>query len=124
MGKKLATLFFLALLLSVLGSCAYTPVTFRSDEFGQLDGACAVNEKIPHCVTCVASSTALDTMLFLAVSWRLLLFIAGDLDVRTRLNYFFGREAMPKISGTLLQGGQQYYLYVEIQSEQIAVDGN
>lgn len=116
MGTKLPVLCFLVLWLSVLISCIYTPFAFRSKDIGQFVGACAISETTPYCVACVVTSTVKDTVVFLAVSWRLLSFIGEGLDTRSRINFFLRREALPKISGTLLQSGQQYYLCVLVFS--------
>lgn len=82
-----------------------------SSEAGE---GCVVGEMEVHCLTCIASTTVNETIIFVAISWRLLSFIAGEEGWRAWMLYFLGKQDLPIVSKAILQSGQQYYLQVSL----------
>ena len=109
-GHHRATGFFLLLWFAILGTCASVPFSVESKRIGS-SGPCIITEMRPYCSSCMVTLTTYDTVIFFAISWRLLAFFAPDESLRKKLKYFIGRRALPLISETLLRSGQKYYLY-------------
>ena len=76
--------------------------------------ACFQTTFKPLCSLCVVAIALNDTLVFLAISIRLLGMIAVEENFGCRMKYLIcGRRSFPVLSRTLLNGGQQYYLCVE-----------
>jgi len=100
---------FLFLWITVLGSCMAAPFSVTTEHIGPTK-ACFLTSMRPYCSVCVIVSTVNDTLVFVAISLRLLNFVVPEDNLTSRLRYFCGRRALPVISETLLRSGQQYYL--------------
>ncbi|KAH8115960.1 hypothetical protein DFH11DRAFT_1250200 [Phellopilus nigrolimitatus] len=118
LGGRSASVFFLVLWLSVLGSCAYLPFSIEtSTKFTGLrpfnwsgEGTCKIGLMGLECLTCVGAAVVYDTFVFCAISWRLLSFNANGDGDNSWPGYFCGRKELPVVSGTVFRGGKQYYI--------------
>lgn len=52
-----------------------------------------------------------DTILFFCISWKLLSSSAIDPSFKTKAKIFISGKGLPVLTKTLLQSGQEYYLY-------------
>jgi hypothetical protein len=53
-----------------------------------------------------------DTLVFFSISWKLLSASAVDESFKAKLKIFISGHGLPAFSRSLLQSGQEYYLYV------------
>ena len=127
-AKRTATASFLVLWFGVIGSCVSTAISIRKTQFQKatfgagnlstIGGSslgiprCELSKMDAGCLPCFIASAAFDTIIFVALSWRILSYCASEDDVKTRLMYFFGRLQLPYISEKVLRGAQKYYMLV------------
>lgn len=103
--------FFTFLWLTVLAGSLFQPSCVKFTNADLPTG----RECLPTAVTTFCTTTSItvmvhDTMVFLAISARLLL-ISLEESWSRRIRLFFSGQGIPRLSRMLIRSGQQYYLY-------------
>lgn len=108
-GSKSITVFFGLLLLFVIGGCLTTIEGDSVREVGST-GYCVNHKFESYATSSVIAPLVNDTLVFLAISWRLMRStpLCDGRKFRIR-DVIFGRR-MPPFSRALLKDGQIYYL--------------
>ncbi|TDL22010.1 hypothetical protein BD410DRAFT_789098 [Rickenella mellea] len=100
--------FFAVIWIATLGGSVTVPFAIQGGHIGPTQ----------HCIDTAVKSfssagiiilTCNDTMVFLAISWRMLT-TARDDSLNGKMKSFFSGEGLPHISRILMQGGQLYYM--------------
>lgn len=127
-----ATSFFLLAWLGVAGSCIYLPFNIHATEaLGMLTASgqssfmlSAVASESPlartascqltgmgvGCLSCFISAAIFDTIIFVALSWRVLCFCLPEDNWKSCFRHFIGQLQLPVISEAVLRGAQRYYV--------------
>lgn len=129
-ASRAASVYFFLLWLAVLGSCArVSSVMHASTESNSVSTKfnaphkdlssqrgtlhfCELRQMEVACLSCNISALVFDTIVFIALSWRILHFCAEDDAWSIRWRYFIGKLRLPYISESVLRGSQIYYMYV------------
>lgn len=101
--------FFAFLWLAVLGGSWTVPFAIQGGHIGPTDHCINTGVK-PFSSAGIIISTVNDTVIFIAISWRLLETTTYDDSFRGRIKSFFRGKGLPAFSRSLLQSGQEYYL--------------
>jgi hypothetical protein len=109
--KKLVVAFFAFLWLSLFGTLFLSPFTLMAGHLGPTK-ICTVTSVKYYWVISLFIHSAFDTLVFLAISIRIISYAMGRGDLRTRLKSLFVGHGLPRISKCIMQGGQLYYLFV------------
>ncbi|KAH9477716.1 hypothetical protein JR316_0009942 [Psilocybe cubensis] len=108
-GDKCVTTFFGFLWLVVVGTAAMTTQSVTVVRIGST-GYC-ISEHVAGYVTSAAVAPLVnDTLVFLAISWRLMQNSVVGEKHRFRLRAMILGQRMPSLSHALLKDGQIYYL--------------
>lgn len=106
---------FGVLWLAVLGGSVTVPLATRGAHIAPTH-YCINSEVKSFASTAVIVSTVNDSLVFLAISFRLLSNNNEELSTKDRVRLFFSTSGkgngLSSISNALFQGGQVYYLYV------------
>lgn len=102
--------FFSVLWLGVLGSALTFPFALHGAHIGPTKYCINTNTQSFASVGQIGA-TIYDSLVFLAISWRLSSDSMEGSTPRERMGAFFGGKALPALSRGLLQGGQVYYLW-------------
>ncbi|TDL22014.1 hypothetical protein BD410DRAFT_771023 [Rickenella mellea] len=100
--------FFAVIWLATLGGSITVPFAIQGGHIGPTQH-CINTAVKPFSSAGIIISTCSDTMVFLAISWKLLT-TARDDSLNGKMKSFFSGEGLPHISRILIQGGQLYYL--------------
>jgi len=73
---------------------------------------CMITHVEPYVASASIITLVNDTLVFLAITWRLMRHAHVDNSIRTGIKVLAFGEYMPTLSKALLQDGQAYYLYV------------
>jgi EamA domain-containing membrane protein RarD len=96
-----------------LGTCSTTAFTSFQAQSTRIPGTqiCTYNIDHPALLANVAVFLGFDTFAFFAISYKI---AASHLDSEAGITWgsAISGKALPRISQTILRGGQQYYLYV------------
>ncbi|TFK38697.1 hypothetical protein BDQ12DRAFT_605428 [Crucibulum laeve] len=109
--SKVAVCLFVFLWLVVLGVSILTPVGLSWTNVGttqHCNAAAPGNAKYIQCLAIVLLIN--DTIVFLAISYRVLKFPLIDYSLKSWAKVFFDKGSLPIVSHLLLQSGQYYYL--------------
>ncbi|PBK78587.1 hypothetical protein ARMSODRAFT_925021 [Armillaria solidipes] len=101
--------FFAFLWLTVLGGSWTVPFAIQGGHIGPTDHCINTGVK-PFSSTGTIISTVNDTVIFIAISWRLLETTTYDDSFKGRIRSFVHGKGLPAFSRSLLQSGQEYYL--------------
>ncbi|GBE89887.1 hypothetical protein SCP_1702130 [Sparassis crispa] len=108
-NSKPVVIFFGILWLSILGTSFTVPFSIHGAHIGTTDRCINTSVK-PVSSSGVILNTINDTLVFFAISFRLVSFsIQEQGTARDKFRSFFRGEGLPKLSRMLLQGGQLYY---------------
>lgn len=108
------TVFFGTLCLATLACCMTAPFGFSAAHIGSTR-FCTDKEVKSYTSSGFVAATVHDTLIFIAISWRLVsVSFAGTRSAR--MKSFFRGQYIGPVSRVLLQTGQLYYLYVPLQS--------
>ena len=94
------------LLANVAFTCRFIP-------FNQHIGPtkrCIVTSERSYTFLPVIANAIYDTLVFIAISYRIVSYMGIGDGWRARTKSFFTAEGLPRLSKALLQSGQQYYL--------------
>ena len=100
---------FSSLWLGVLGSALTLPFALHGAHIGPTKFCIDGNVK-SYGSSGMVASTVFDTVVFLAISWKLSIDQMSGTIFRDKVKHFFGGRALPTLSKGLLQSGQLYYL--------------
>ncbi|KAH7872215.1 uncharacterized protein C8R40DRAFT_1205205, partial [Lentinula edodes] len=121
-GDTVAVIFFGSLWLATLGGSITVPFAINASAKPVLYMFCRCGAHIGptnHCINTgvkpfssvgIIISTVNDTLIFIAISWRLLEATTYDDSWKGRLRSFIKGKGLPAFSQSLLQSGQEYYL--------------
>lgn len=101
--------FFAVLWLATLAGAITVPFALAGGNIANTN-RCQPTAVKPFSSASIIASTCNDTLVFIAISWR----IISRTTVNGRVQSFFGGGSLPNLSRELLRGGQQYYLSVII----------
>jgi hypothetical protein len=110
--SKVVTVIFGILWLATLGAAIALPFSVKGKHVGPTD-YCLLSSVAP--VTAAAAgiiNTFNDTLVFLAISWRIARHNATGETWGEYLRSFYKGDGLPRLSKILLQSGQAYYLCV------------
>jgi hypothetical protein len=107
--SKIVTMIFGMLWLGTLGAALALPFMLKGEHIGTTD-YCIQTSVAPGASAVVIINTCSDTLVFLAISWRLARNNFSGESWRTRIQSFYKGDGLPRLSKTLLQSGQVYYL--------------
>ena len=108
-SERLVQFMFSFLWLGVLGSALTLPFALHGAHIGPTEYCLDANVKAFGSAGMVAS-TIYDTLVFLAISWKLSTDSMTGSTFGNKVKLFFGGRALPTLSRGLLQSGQVYYL--------------
>ncbi|EJC99638.1 uncharacterized protein FOMMEDRAFT_93095 [Fomitiporia mediterranea MF3/22] len=101
--------FFGFLWVSVLAGCITVPFATRGVHIGPTV-FCILTGVKTYSATGIVISAVNDTLVLVAISLRILYNASIDDNVGARVKAFWNGGALPKLSKSILQSGQQYYL--------------
>lgn len=113
-------LFFFLVWLSVLGSAATVPTAIIAINIGPTPFCINVGVR-PYAGAAGITPLVNDTIIFLAISWRLFRNSYADISLRGNIKTFITGEYLPQFSRALLKDGQMYYLYVWLSRTRFCV---
>lgn len=108
-NKWIVAIFSLLWLGTVAGS-ATVPFAITGSHIGPTDYCVNTGVK-PYSSTGIIIVAANDTLVFFAISWKLLSSPAIDESIKAKAKVFISGNGLPAITRSLLQSGQEYYLY-------------
>ncbi|KAG1738307.1 hypothetical protein EDD22DRAFT_959525 [Suillus occidentalis] len=107
--QQFVTVIFGALWLGTLGAALALPFMLQGAHIGTTDYCIQTSVK-PGASAVVIINACSDTLVFLAISWRLAHNTFGGESWGSRMRSFYKGDGLPRLSKTLLQSGQAYYL--------------
>ncbi|KAG2030857.1 hypothetical protein BDR03DRAFT_973922 [Suillus americanus] len=107
--SKIVTMVFGALWLGTLSAALAFPFMVKGEHIGPTD-YCIQTSVAPGASAVVIINACSDALVFLAISWRLARNTFGGESWGTRIRSFYKGDGLPRLSKTLLQSGQAYYL--------------
>ena len=111
-NNKIATIFFGSLWFSLFGLSFLIPLSGAKGVHIGTTRRC-INTEIPkYASTPLIFNAIFDTLVFFAISLRIMSFTIVGNTFRARMKSFFQGAGLPSISKSLLQDGQLYYLFV------------
>jgi hypothetical protein len=115
-NDKIITAVFGFLWFAIFGVCFLIPLSTKGMHLGTTERCIFV--VIPHFVSIPALiRSGFDTMVFFAISLHIISYsIIGD-TFGARMKSFFRGDGLPRLSKSLLHGGQLYYLFVAISCD-------
>ncbi|KAF7360617.1 hypothetical protein MVEN_00793400 [Mycena venus] len=117
-GERMATIIFGFLWLSVAGSSTTVPIAGRAANSPDTS-ECILTHSSPYAGSSGIILTVYDTVIFLAISYRLVstfAYIEPGLTRVEKLRIFFDGSNLPAFSKALLTDGQIYYLITVISN--------
>jgi hypothetical protein len=109
--SKAVTVIFGILWLATLGAIIVFPFSVKGGHIGTTD-YCLLLSVSPVIAAAGIINTCSDTLVFLAISWRIARHNTTGETWREHLRSFCKGDGLPGISRILLQSGQAYYLCV------------
>ncbi|KZP29583.1 hypothetical protein FIBSPDRAFT_1038876 [Athelia psychrophila] len=110
------TLFFGLCYMVVLVTCVFVPSTLNAIHIGPTE-YCVESETKPWIASLATICNVVnDTLVFLAISYRIAFTSIGSADRRSALQRFFRGDGAPRVFKELLQNGQLYYLATIVTS--------
>lgn len=100
---------FCVLWLGVLGTAILVPFVMQSISIA---GECLPMDVNNYAAAGVVAATIYDSLVFFAISYRLITFHSPNDSWRTRTRCLFRGEGLHETSKTLVKSGQIYYAYV------------
>ncbi|KAF7354710.1 hypothetical protein MSAN_01384800 [Mycena sanguinolenta] len=108
-SNKIALATFSLLWIGVIGANITVPVEVRGVHIGPT--LHCINSALPQNLEVVGiMSLIYDTVIFFAISYRIISYTVDADSSRDLIRAFFGRGQLSKLSLTLIQSGQQFYL--------------
>jgi hypothetical protein len=108
-NNKTITLFFGFMLFALFGLSFVIPVVLEATKIGTTQRC--INTPTPHYIsTPIILNSVIDTLLFIAISVRIVSYSSTGNTFGARVESFFRGKGLPALSKTLLQGCQLYYL--------------
>jgi len=107
-NKPVLALFYL-LWLAVVAFSIILPFHLHAMHIGPTL-ACINNGVTSFAEGFIASVIAYDSAVFIAITYRILVFSVLEEGKKARVRAFFGFQNLPAVSRNLLSGGQHYYL--------------
>ncbi|KAH9841026.1 uncharacterized protein C8Q71DRAFT_692191, partial [Rhodofomes roseus] len=107
--SKIVVGFYFILWLSVVGGTFPLPFGATGGSIGPTSYCLDTGLK-PYASASVIIPLIHDTLVFLAMSYRLLCNTRREVTLRGRLGSLWSRDHLPRFSATLLKGSQHYYL--------------
>ncbi|KAF8574945.1 hypothetical protein K439DRAFT_799707 [Ramaria rubella] len=104
-GQRSVVCLFRILWLATLGGAITVPFALTGGHIANTNRCIPTSVK-PFSSASIIASACNDTLVFIAISWR----IITRTTVNGRVRSFFGGRNLPELSLELLRGGQQYYL--------------
>ncbi|KIJ26206.1 hypothetical protein M422DRAFT_132654, partial [Sphaerobolus stellatus SS14] len=103
--------FFSFMVLATFGGGITVPFGISGTHIGTTN-RCLQNGVRAFSSAGIVISTVNDTLVFIAITWRLLQTTTYEDTLRARVKSFFKREGLPAFARALLESGQEYYLRV------------
>ena len=100
---------FGSLWLAVVATCSTAPLAIQGTSVG---GRCLPTGVRTFGATGILITAINDALIFFAITYRLLTFYSSNESWKERINGFTRGEGLSKLSKSLLQTGQSYYMYV------------
>jgi len=111
--NKFVVAFFAFMWIAVLAGNLTTMWGIVGAKIGSTN-YCTITHVEPYIASASVITLVNDTLVFLAITWRLMGHSYVDNSIRTGFRIFAFGEYMPALSKALLQDGQAYYLCVLI----------
>jgi len=105
---KVAMVIFPTLWLIVVGCTITVPLGIGGEHIGPTQG-CINTRVATYTAAAGLSSFINDSIVFLAITYRIISFTLVEANGTARLRAFFSRKSLPLVSRTLILGGQLYY---------------
>jgi hypothetical protein len=109
--NKVVTMFFGCLWLVLFGLSLLIPFAVEGGHVGPTQW-CTVTKVRDSAAGLGFVNCVFDTLVFVAISVRIMSFAYGRGNMRTRAKTFFRGHGLGALSRSLLHGGQLYYLFV------------
>ena len=110
-NNRAITAFFGFLLFALFGLCFMTPLVSESTHIGPTK-RCITTKIKTYGFAPAVLNFVLDALVFISISLRISYYsIEGD-TFRARMTSFFRGDGLPRLSRSILQGGQLYYSFV------------
>lgn len=103
--------FYFVLWLGVVGGSFPLPFGVAAGSIGPTSYCLDTGLK-PYTSAAVITPLIRDTLVFLAMSYRLLCNTRGEVTLRRRLDSFWSQDHLPKITAILMKDNQRYYMWV------------
>ncbi|KAF7344236.1 hypothetical protein MVEN_01714800 [Mycena venus] len=103
--------FFFCLWLSVVATAAALPTSATGGTIGPT-AYCVTSDSKPYAIAMGITPVIHDTVIFLAISWRLFGNSHIDRGLKGNIRAFFTGEYLPRFSKAVLKDGQLYYLCI------------
>ena len=104
--------FFATSWLAILGGClAFIIYIFENPMTGNTQAVCVHENITPYVAATTITPLINDTLIFLAISWRLLLNSYCSYTIRSGIRPFILGDHLPVLSKALFRDGQAYYLF-------------
>jgi hypothetical protein len=97
--------------LGIAAGSITVPFAITGSHIGPTDHCINTGVK-PFSSTGIVILAVNDTLIFFAISWKLLSASTIDDSPKAKLKIFISGHGLPVLSRSLLQSGQEYYLYV------------
>jgi hypothetical protein len=111
--SKAVTAIFGILWLATLGAAIAFPFAVKGGHIGTTN-YCLLVSVAQSASAPVIINTCSDTLIFLAISWRIARNNSTGETWREHLRSFYKGDGLPRLSRTILQSGQAYYLCAKI----------
>lgn len=109
--NKRIVVFFLLVWLGTVAASAVVPFTITASHIGPTDLCVSTGIDALSSLGIIVLAVN-DTLVFFAISWKLLSSSAIDKPFKAKMKIFISGHGLPALSRSLLQSGQEYYLYV------------
>jgi hypothetical protein len=109
--NRIVTIIFGFLLLAVTGVYLMVPIGIRATHIPGTERCIELPEKTYYAAPGLVNA-GYDTLVFIAISFRILSFSLAGENLSSRARSFFRGDGLTHLSQSLLKGGQLYYLYV------------
>jgi hypothetical protein len=119
--SKIVTAIFGALWLATLGAAIALPFMVKGEHIGTTD-YCIQSSVAPGASAVLIVNACSDTLVFLAISWRIAQNNSAGETFGGLLRSFFKGNGLPRLSKMLLQSGQAYYLCAQIPLFMVSAD--
>ncbi|EIM79593.1 uncharacterized protein STEHIDRAFT_19373, partial [Stereum hirsutum FP-91666 SS1] len=109
LNNKIVTSFFAFMWIAVVAGSITVPFAISGAHIGTTD-RCINTVVKPYSSAGLVINGCSDTLVFLAISWRLVTSSLANDPIKARVHQFYSGDGLPRLSKKVLQSGQLYYL--------------